>query len=343
MANPSVCATLIVKNEEAHLHNCLGSLATRVDEILVVDTGSSDETVPIAKSFGARVLNFDWIDDFSAARNFGLTFCRTDWAFYIDADERLNPSASAAIGYYLQPDWIGANVLLRPKRNFTRYKLARLFRVDPKLRFDGTIHETIVPALEGAALNGDGHIGTTTIELDHLGYDGDQSHKHQRNLPLLYSAIRLDPARVYLWFHLTETLLALGRDEEAELAGQKGLALAEFDQTAKNRVDSSLICQMLSTAMLRRGEDPLSLLNRGLRLHPGNHGLRLALAQRHFNAGKYEAAIRITRALQRINPKSLVPDLIAYDLEIFGRYALELEVASLVKLGRLADAAKLLA
>lgn len=343
MAIPSVSASIIVRDEEAHIRGCLERLATCVDEIVVVDTGSSDESVSIAKSFGARVLHFNWIDDFSAARNFGLASCRTDWAFYIDADERLSLPPGGVIGAHLQPDWVGAHVLLQPKRNFTRYKLARLFRVDPRFRFEGVIHETIVPALEKAVLNGEGQIGTTAIELDHLGYDGDQSHKHGRNLPLLHSAIRLHPTRVYLWFHLTETLLALGRYEEAEAAGQKGLAEAEFDKTAKSRVDASLICQMLSAVMLRRGEDPLSLLHRGLRLHPGNHGLRLALAQRHLNAGKYETARRMARKLQRINPDLLAADLIAYDRAIFGRYALEIEAASLVKLGRLAEAARLLA
>ena len=343
MANPSVCASLIVRNEAARIGGCLELLASRVDDIVVVDTGSTDETVPIARSFGARILHFNWIDDFSAARNFGLASCSTDWAFYIDADERLNMPSGGTVGAHLQPDWIGANVLLRPKQNFTRYKLARLFRVDPRFRFEGAIHETIVPALEKAALNGEGRIGTTAIELDHLGYDGDQSQKHPRNLPLLQTAIQRDPARVYLWFHLTETLLALGRQEEAQAAGLKGLTQAELHRTAKNCVDASLICQMLSTAMLARGEDPLALLNRGLQLHPGNHGLHLALAQRHLNAGNHETALGLARELQRINPDLLVPDLIAYERAIFGRHALEIEIASLVKLGRLADAGKLLA
>lgn len=342
MAFPTVSAALIVLNEEEHLANCLGSVAHLVDEVVVVDTGSTEGTVEIAESFGARVLHFQWIDDFSAARNFGLDACRADWVLYIDADEKLVSKLGRPIGKHLRPNWIGANVLLQPKRNFTRYKLARLFRADPRLRFRGEIHETIMPSLEALASEGGGVIGDTQIKIDHSGYEGDQTNKHQRNLPLLLKCVTLYPARVYYWFHLTETLFALGRNEEAESAALNGLAAAERGLSPKDRVDGSLICQMLAAARLKRGADPLALLERGLVLHPGNHGLELTLAQRHLAFGEWEAAIRITAALRQINPDRLKPELMAYDRNVFGKYAVDIEVACLVRLGRLAEASRLL-
>ncbi len=78
---------LIVKNEEAHLPNCLESFAGLWKELLIVDTGSTDKTKEIARRHNARILDFQWIDDFSAARNFTLDQVKTEWVMMIDADD----------------------------------------------------------------------------------------------------------------------------------------------------------------------------------------------------------------------------------------------------------------
>ena len=88
----SLSACLIVKNEAAHLPRCLASVRELVDEMVVVDTGSTDETPAIATAYGARVLAFAWRDDFSAARNFGLGQARGEWLLVLDADEALEPT-----------------------------------------------------------------------------------------------------------------------------------------------------------------------------------------------------------------------------------------------------------
>lgn len=86
---PTLSACLIVKNEEAYLEQCLNSIKDLVDEIIVVDTGSSDRTKEIAKSFEAKVYDFVWCNDFSAARNESLKHATGDWILVIDADETL--------------------------------------------------------------------------------------------------------------------------------------------------------------------------------------------------------------------------------------------------------------
>ena len=75
---PTLSVCLIVKNEEAHLARCLESVRGLWDDLVVVDTGSTDHTVEIARSFGARLFDFTWVDDFSAARNFCLDQITTD-------------------------------------------------------------------------------------------------------------------------------------------------------------------------------------------------------------------------------------------------------------------------
>jgi GT2 family glycosyltransferase len=83
-----VSLTMIVKNEERHLPDCLASVNDLVDEMIVVDTGSTDRTKAVAASYGAKVSDFPWVDDFAAARNEALRHATGDWVFWMDADDR---------------------------------------------------------------------------------------------------------------------------------------------------------------------------------------------------------------------------------------------------------------
>ena len=86
---PSLSACMIVKNEEKFLAQCLNSIKDAVDEIIIVDTGSTDKTVEIAQSFGAKVYHHPWRNSFSEARNHSLSYATCDWILQIDADEAL--------------------------------------------------------------------------------------------------------------------------------------------------------------------------------------------------------------------------------------------------------------
>jgi len=99
---------------------------------------------------------------------------------------------------------------------------------------------------------------------------------------------------------------------------------------------------MLASSMLDRGLDPQSIINDGLELHPGNHGLLLTLASRELRFGDAARSLAIAQALRAVDPDSLQPGLVAYDRDVFGRYALEVEIASLSRLGRMREAAMLL-
>src|SRR5579872_6223363 len=96
-ASPSIGACMIVKNEQENLARCLGSLRGAVDDIVVVDTGSTDRTIEIALEFGARVFHFDWIDDFAAARNESLCYATTDWVIWMDGDDELIETEPGAL------------------------------------------------------------------------------------------------------------------------------------------------------------------------------------------------------------------------------------------------------
>ena len=130
-------ACLIVKNEEQRLPQCLESLRSLADEIIIVDTGSSDRTISIAKKYQARVFHFDWCDDFSRARNYAIAQAKGKWILVIDADEVLEQSAIATLQEVMQRDDCLAVNLLRSEIDAKQapYSLVlRLFRNHPAIK-----------------------------------------------------------------------------------------------------------------------------------------------------------------------------------------------------------------
>ena len=334
----SVAAALIVRNEERFLPGCLESLSDRVDEVVIVDTGSDDATVEIATRAGARLLHHTWNCDFAAARNSGLDAISCDWFLYIDADERLRLPDGGALRDYIDPSAIAAYVRFRPKTGYTRYREARLFRCDRRLRFTGRIHETMTPILRAIGASEGLPIVRSRVEIDHLGYDDDQFHKHLRNRPLLEAAVQAHPDRVYYWYHLAETLDALGRNSEAMEAAAQGLDSAERDPSEKQRADASMIRQTMARLLMERGKDPLALIDSGIERVPEDHGLRFLRGRALLDMGRHTEALDVAAWLRSIDPESLGDGLLAFDRSIFGEKACELAALASLRLGRRHDA-----
>ena len=101
-ATLSLC--MIVKNEDRFLQGCLESIKDVVDQIIVVDTGSTDKTLNIAQEYNAQIHYFDWCDDFSAARNVSIKYATGDWILWMDADERLAPESIERLARILVPE-----------------------------------------------------------------------------------------------------------------------------------------------------------------------------------------------------------------------------------------------
>lgn len=137
---------IIVKNEEQNLPRCLASVWGVVDEMIVLDTGSSDRTIDIAKSFGAQVHSFAWCNDFSAARNESLNYVQGDWVLVLDADEVLVPEIVPSLkGAIAKSDYLVFN-LVRQEIGAAQspYSLiSRLFRRHPEIWFTRPYHAMI--------------------------------------------------------------------------------------------------------------------------------------------------------------------------------------------------------
>lgn len=207
---------MIVKNEQRSLERCLDLSFGLVDEIVIVDTGSTDDTKKIAEKFGAKIYDFVWCNDFSAARNFALDQSDADWNLILDADEYLRPIKRAELESQIRHlekslggSFLGAlsryDIYFEADGATKSSSVSSLARLLPKgVRYTGKIHEQPDTSLPAYLL---------AIEADHDGYLFE--NKGERNLPYLQEAVIEKPQDSYYHFQLAMTLRNLGRLRES--------------------------------------------------------------------------------------------------------------------------------
>lgn len=339
----TVTACLIVKNEAAFLEGCLLSLRGKVHEIVVVDTGSTDTTRDIALRHGCQLHEFAWCHDFSAARNFGLNKATSDWILYIDADERLLIDGDGRLGDILPAGAAAARVLFRPKSDTTCYDELRLFLNDPRIRFEGSMHETIVPGVERVVWQDGVTIADLhSVTIEHLGYDGKQDHKHERNLPLLQLAILEDPGRVYLRYHLGYTLHELGELQRAVEPLRAGLDLAFREGLSdRARSEGSMCAQILCAILLQQGKagEALDVADQGLELSAGNVSLTWVKARCLLELENATGALEVLKPLEGLDADTFFDPKVAYARSLFSEDIPALMGSACFHLGRYGEAA----
>ena len=224
---------MIVRDEERLLPVCLESIAGVYAQLVVVDTGSTDNTVGIAESFGAEVHHFDWIDDFAAARNESIRHATEPWILWLDADETLPKSAQATLLELLAPPKKPTiyQVLIRnlqaDGKSFTLSMSHRLITRHARLQFSGRIHEQVFPSLRAAG----GMEKPSRLVLEHQGYALDGARlraKLDRNRPLLEALVAEQPASGYAHYTLGQNHALLGNHETALEAYQRALEIKDF-------------------------------------------------------------------------------------------------------------------
>src|SRR3954465_10277402 len=216
----SLC--MIVREEEAMLPRSLAAAAPHVDEVIVVDTGSTDRTIEIAREFGATVIETEWTGDFGAARNVSFDAATSDWIVYLDADEVMGEGQGARLRELLGPTWREALFLVETNHTgdledgtAVHHNALRVFRNRPEYRFEGRIHEQIAHRLPGDLPE---RIETTDIKVEHYGYLGvvrEEKDKSRRNLELLQRQLEENGETPFLHFNLGSEHGALGEAEKA--------------------------------------------------------------------------------------------------------------------------------
>ena len=221
--SPSLSLCMIVKNEEHNLERCLASVQGVVDEIILVDTGSTDRSVEIAKAHGAKVFHHVWQNDFAQGRNVSLEQASGDWILILDADEELELATRPLIKPLLNTtDADAVSVCVRnfmPPNSITEYNdvmQVRLWRNRPAYRFNQSVHNQIKPSI----LRASGKIiQSDTLIWLHYGYMGRDvqggGDRDQRNLSMLEQAVAQSPYNAYLNAKLGVTYYNLGNYPQA--------------------------------------------------------------------------------------------------------------------------------
>jgi len=292
-ATLSVC--MIARDEAARLPRALESVRGVAHEVIVVDTGSRDNTMALAHALGARVLETPWTDDFAAARNVALGAAKSDWILSLDADEELAPGQKTVLAACLARRDVDAwNVLLRSKLGGTQaglefqHQFPRLFRNGLAIRFAGRVHEQVRGSLDAAGAR----VQTSGIVLVHSGYDIDartRKAKLERNLKLLQLDHADRPDDGFLHFHLGETWTQLGKFEEARLWYERALRSAGLDGAHRAAAHQNLASVLLQQGCLR--EAAMQAL-RALRTDRDTLPAWLHLAAARIRMGDYEGGVR---------------------------------------------------
>ena len=201
---------MITKDEENFIAQCLVSVKSIVDEIIVVDTGSTDKPKEVAKKFDAKIFDFKWADDFSAARNESLKHATKDWILVLDADESIAEEDLPRLKELINDDCVGYYFTIRTYTNdstaagWVSYKgenyeeskcasgyfttrLIRLFRNHKSVKFDGVIHESVINSIRGL-----GKIKESPIPIHHFGRLKQEKSDLKKQLYQKLSQIKKD-------------------------------------------------------------------------------------------------------------------------------------------------------
>lgn len=203
----SVC--MIVKNEGKALASCLASVKEIANEIVIVDTGSTDNTKEIAKKFGAKIFDYQWTDDFSSARNFSLSKATKEWILVIDADELLEPQDSQGIMRLISmPRYDAFSLIQRtyvndsnlfstrmkiPRYGFSSYfdvEVVRLFKNNNGYKYEGQVHELVDKSLKDASI---ARSDVVLHHIEHLKGEEAVKQKQIRYLEILKKELLKNP------------------------------------------------------------------------------------------------------------------------------------------------------
>lgn len=274
----SVC--MIVRDNARTLDACLSSIRPWVDDMVVVDTGSTDNTPEIAARYGARVFHFPWCDDFSAARNESIKHARGEWILWMDSDDTIDEQngrklrsladgdhEESVLAYVMQvhcPSHVGDN------GDVTVVDHVKLFRNRPDLRFEFRIHEQLLPAIRRAG----GEVKWTDTFVVHSGADHTaegRRRKHERDLRILELELRDRPEHPFGLFNLGMTLADAGDHDAAIETLSRSIAVSTPNESHVAKAYALLIASLVE---LDRFDEAEVVCNEARSLFPDDPEIR---------------------------------------------------------------------
>lgn len=302
-ARVSLC--MIVRDEEKNLADCLRPVADLFAEIVIVDTGSRDNTRQIARQFTPHVLEFEWCDDYSAARNAGLRQATGDWIFWLDADDRIPPTQVDQLkrlferlderprAYFMDTRLIPAVAGEEP--SFVTHR--RLFRRHPAVQWKGRVHEQLTPDLSTLGYE----CLFSEIVIDHVGYQelALAERKRLRKLRLLRMDYAVDPDDPSTLLHLGIALRKSSNGREARRCLQRLVQQERGPAPCLRWVFDALASVAIEEGQPHEG---LHWAKQGLALFPDDEDLLLQQAMAEFVTENYGAATATLRQIMAAAP-----------------------------------------
>jgi tetratricopeptide (TPR) repeat protein len=314
----SLC--MIVKNEADWLDGAVESVRSIVDQVIIVDTGSTDSTVARAEALGALVLKYQWDQSFANARNASLEAATQPWILVLDADERIatqdlhriseSVASEAADGYHLiQRNYVLKNQVLGWQPNTGEYPegadyngyvdnpLIRLFRNSPQIRFHGVVHEIIDPTRLRSTLK----FASIPVVMHHYGKVRGEDHvaaKQQLYLELGLRKVREDSSNGKAFLDLGIQYQELGRHEEACAAFDQA-----FEMTGRPLM---LLYWALSEKHLRNYASATGLLRKAIGLGLDTFHVHLELGNVHLAQNEWTAAEAEYANCLRLDPNNSI-------------------------------------
>lgn len=316
--SPRITLCMIARNEERFLADCLRRAAPCVDEIVLVDTGSTDRTIEIAESFGAKVVQRAWDDDFSAPRNEGLRHATGDWILVLDADEFVGPTTKERIRE-LALDEKAAGYLMRfvnvvPGQKSVGVMMVRLFRNLPGIAYQHVIHEQITPSLVAKGAELGLSLSSCDLEVEHHGYSDEvvgSRNKNERNIRLFEKQLAQSPDDIYCHYKYGDFLRRLpGYEAQSQALLDRCLDLI---RAAPPSVPAHLpyageVAALCALARARNGkhEEALAVVDEALRRFLPTPNLHYLAASLSAATGQPDAAIAHYRRCLAYRGQTLV-------------------------------------
>lgn len=302
---------MIVRDSSRTLGACLQSAKPWVDEIIIVDTGSVDDTINIARRYGARIAEFPWCDDFSAARNASVKQATGEWIFWMDSDDTIDPANGqklrnlvrhshppANMGFILQVHCPGSTTA-GPYATATVVDHVKVFRNIPGIEFSGRIHEQVLPAIRRLG----GEVTWTDIFVVHSGSDvtpEGRVRKQERDIRILQLELSETPDSTFTLFNVGMTLLDAGHPAEALNALCRSLQLASSGESHLRKLYAFIV---QAYTELERRETALWTCLQGLRVCPDDPELVFRRAVLEQSLGQLDQAEASYRALTTLPRK----------------------------------------
>ena len=313
----SLC--MIVRDNEDTIEACLDSIYPWVDEIVVVDTGSTDRTPEICRRFGARMFEFPWCDDFSAARNVSLEPARGEWIFWMDSDDVIDQEQGRklrALAYGLHPDECFGYVAQvhcesSEPGQMTTVDHVKMFRNLPGLRFEHRIHEQILPAIRRAG----GSVAFTDLFVIHKGSIQTPEvrlRKLERDFRILQLDLERYPNHPFVLFNLGMTYEDAGQYDVSEMQLRRCL---DVSMPQESHVRKTWALLVNSIRQQGRVQEALETASHALQIFPGDKELLFRRATLFQDNGQPEQAIE---DYQRILSENVNRVFVSVDPSITG-------------------------